>query len=286
MSRIVFAYDGSIHADWVGRYAIRLARESEAGLEVLHVEDDALAAPVVESRFAHLRQVAEAQGVEVSLGQLSGRAGTGVAAALDAEVPAGSGRIIVSGLRARRSRRGLLGGTVSEQLLRFGRHDVLAIRVVSPSLLGHARHILFALSQNPLAASRAAPFLRLFAPGLTRLSLLTVVSPRLGRLSSPTGGDLRSLRARGMDHLLRVEAQLRGALAPFEIPFDPHVTVSWDWSTEITRYAGRARAELVLLGATERTLARRVVFGSPLERALHDAVCDTAIFRRAQGAVP
>lgn len=286
MSRIVFAYDGSIHADWVGRYAIRLARESEAGLEVLHVDDGVLTAAVVESRFAHLRAVAAALGVEVSLSQLPGSAAGGVARALDAAVPADTGRILVSGLRVRRSRRGLLRGTVSEQLLRYGHHDVLAIRVVSPSLLGHARHVLFSLSQNPYAANRAALFLRLFAPELTRLSLLTVMSPRLGRLSSPTGDDLRMLRARGMDHLLRVEAQLRGALAPFEIPFDPHVAVSWNWSTEITRAAGRARAELVLVGATERTLARRFAFGSPLERVLDDAVCDIAIFRRAQGAVP
>lgn len=283
MSAIVFAYDGSIHGDWVARYAIRLARASEAGLEVVHVDDGAWSDAVIESRLAHLGEVAGAHGVEVSMRSLGARTTTsGVAAALEDAVPTGAGRILLSGLRVRDSGRGLLRGTVSDQLLRSGRHDVLAIRVVSPGLLGHARHLLFSLSQNPRAAERAVPFLRLLAPELTRLSLLTVMSPRLGRLSSPTTGDLRSLRARGADHLRGVEARLRGALSPLEIACDPHVSVSWDWSTEITRFAARARAELVLVGSTERTLASRFVFGNPLERVLHDAVCDVAIFRRAR----
>lgn len=285
MSALVLAYDGSIHGDWVGRYAIHLARVSGLDLEVVHVDDGALTPDALELRIAHLREVAMASGVDLSLRQLPGTTAD-VATVLDATIPAGNRRIVVSGLRARKSRRGLLRGTVSEQLLRSGRHDVLAIRVVSPSLLGHARHILFCLSQNPRSASRAAPILRLFAPELARLSLLTVVSPPLGQLSSPTGGDLRSLRARGMDSLHRAEAELRSALAPFEIPCDPHVVVSSDWPSEVIRHAGRARAELVILGSTERTLTRQMVFGNPLERVLHDAVCDVAIFQRSRATMP
>ncbi len=286
MSTIVFAYDGSTHGDWVARYAIRLARASEAGLEVVHVDDGATADALIESRLVHLREVAAALGVEVSLRSLPAPTTGGVARLLDAAVPTGAGRIIVSGLRARKSSRGLLRGTVSDQLLRFGNHDVLAIRVVSPALLGHARHILLSLSQNPRAADRAGQFLRLFAPELTHLSLLTVMSPRLGRLSSPTSGDLRSLRARGTYYLRSVEARLRGALSPLELAFDPHGAVSSDWSTEITRYAARARAELMLVGSTDRTLAGQWVFGNPLERVLRDAVCDVAIFRRKKRALP
>lgn len=285
MGGIVLGYDGSLHAEWVGRYAVRLARASGMGLEVVHVDDGTLSEGALESRFAHLREVADASGVEVSLRYLSGSRAD-VAAVLDAEIPTDPGRILVAGLRGRKSRRGLLHGTVAEKLLRSTRHDVLAIRIVSPSLLGHARHILFALSQAPHVASRAAPYLHLFAPELTRLSLLTVVSPPLGRLSRPTGSDLRVLHARGLDCLQQAEDELRAALVPFEIPCDSHVSMSGDWPAEITRFAGAARAELVLVGATERTLTRQVVFGNPLERVLADAVCDVAIFRRAWAVRP
>jgi nucleotide-binding universal stress UspA family protein len=285
MSGIVLAYDGSTHGDWVGLYAIRLARASGLGLEVAHVDDGVLGEAALESRLAHLREVAAASAVDFSVRHLAGSPRS-VARVLDAAVPAARGHIIVSGLRRHESGRGLLHGTVSDKLLRLRHHDVLAIRVVSPGLLGHARHILWSLSEHPHGASRAAPFLRGFAPELTRLSLLTVLSPRLGRLSSPTGDDLRSLRTRGMDYLLGVEAQLRGVLAPFEIPVDPHVAVSWDWPAEITRHAGRVEAELVLVGSTERTLARQSVFGNPLEKVLHDAVCDVAIFGRMRKEAP
>lgn len=281
MSAIVFAFDGSVHGHWVGRYAVRLARASGTGLDVVHVDDGTLTAGALEARVAALREVAAGSGVEVSLRQVP-RSTPDVARVLDAAVPAGAGRIVVCGLRSRKSRRGLLRGTVSERLLRSAHHDVLAIRVVSPSLLGHARHVLFSLSQNPRSASRAAPFLRLLAPELTRLSLLTILSPRLGPLSKPTAEDLRALRARGVDFLSRVQAELRGALARFEIPVDPQVSVSGDWPSEIIRQAARAKAELVLMGSTERTLASRFVFGNPLERVLRDAVCDVAIFRRSR----
>lgn len=280
MATIVFAYDGSIHGDWVGRYAIRLARAAGSGLEVIHVDDGSLSPGTLESRLVHLREVAVASGVEVGLREIP-RTRAGVAHALDTAVPRDPGRIVVAGLRARKGPRGLLHDTVSEQLLRSTRHDVLAIRVVSPSLLGHPRHALFCLSESPYAVQRAGPFLALLAPELTRLSLLTVVSPWLGRLARPTGDDLRALRAAGWAIVHRAEAELRGALAPFDVPFDPHVSVSADWADEITREAGRTRAELVVVGATDHSLTRRRVLGNPLERVLEAAVCDVAIFRRA-----
>jgi len=283
LSQIVLAYDGSIHGDWVGRYAIRLARAAESSLEVVHVDDGALGPAAIESRLGHLREVATTAGVDVSLRHVPCRSAD-VAGALDAAIPPGEGHVLVAGLRARRSTRGLLHGTVSERLLRLTHHDVLAIRVVSPSLLGHPRHVLFCLSENRHSVDRAAPFLRLFASELTRLSLLTVVSPRLGALARPTGSDLRALRAAGWDVLDRAEAALRGVLAPFEVPFDPHVTVSGDWADEITREASRTKAELVLMGSTEHTLTSRFFAGNPLERVLDDAVCDVAIFRRARNA--
>jgi nucleotide-binding universal stress UspA family protein len=281
MSEVVLAYDGSIHADWVARYAIRLARAAGAGLEVLHVDDGALTASAVDERLAHIVEIGSASGVDVS-GRHVPLTATGVAGAIDAAVPRNEGHIVVTGLRARRSSRGLLRGTVSERLLRSMHHDVLAIRVVSPALLGHPRHLLFCLSENPHSVDRAAPFVRLLAPELTRLSLLTVVSPRLGALSRPTHDDLRALRDRGWDVLGQAEARLRGVLAPFDIPFDPHVSVSEDWAGEITREAGRTRAELVLMGSTERSLASRLLAGNPHERVLDDAICDVAIFRRAR----
>lgn len=280
MTTTVFAYDGSTHGDWVARYAVRLARGRTGGLLVLHVDDGATQSARVDARLQHLREIAEASGVpfqarHVPLGDRT------VPRALEAELSDHSGGLLVTGLRVKESGRGLLRGTVSEHLLRSPWYDVLAVRVVSPGLLGHAQHVLFAVSQNPASAKRCAPFLKALAPEMTRLSLLTVLSPLGGRFSRPTGAELGSLEAEGSAHLRRCVADLRGALAPFTFPVDSLSSVSPDWPAEVIRHAGQVKAQLLLVGATERPLPERLIFGSPLERVLRDTVCDVAIFRRA-----
>jgi len=89
--------------------------------------------------------------------------------------------------------------------------------------------------------------------------------PRFGQLSRLTAADLRALHARGVDYLNRVEAELRGPLTPFEIPVGPHVSVGSDWATEITRQAGRARAELVLAQAQSQLLRGLALRQPPLD---------------------
>jgi len=280
--RIFLAYDGSLHGDWIARYAIRLARCCDGVLEVLHVEDGASRLQDLEARIRPLQELGAATGVSVSVRGLPPK-GADVAEALMDAVPSGPDAMLLTGLRARASQRGLLHTTVSERLLRMGRQDVLALRVVSPYLLGHARHVLWAVSQNPFSVQGVEPFLQVLAPELTKISLLTVMSPRLGRRFHPTASDLELMRVCGMDFLHRLEARLRSALGPLNLPVDPHVEIATDWASEITRHAGRARAELVLVGATERTLTRQFVFGNPLERVLKQAVCDVGIFRRSFG---
>jgi nucleotide-binding universal stress UspA family protein len=43
--------------------------------------------------------------------------------------------------------------------------------------------------------------------------------------------------------------------------------------------ASRLKSQLLLLGASERSLAHRVVHGQVLERILRDAPCDVGIYR-------
>ena len=180
MSATVFAYDGSTHGDWVGRYAIRLAHAFSHGLRVVHV-DEGRTKREIDERLRPLQELAAACGVPVQVQHVP-RVGRSVASVLDETVPDEPQGIVVTGLRARESGRGLLTGTISERLLRSARHNVLAVRVVSPGLLGHAQHVMYAMSQNPRSARRSALFLRALAPEMTRLSLLTVFPPFLGRV--------------------------------------------------------------------------------------------------------
>lgn len=283
MYQITLAFDGSAHAAWVGHYAIRLAAAAGTPLRIIHIDDGSPSGREVSSGLRHLRGFAEGIGLDTVVEEIAGTS-AGVAAALEGAVPADDEQIIVAGLRATERGRGLLAGTVSESLLRTQTHNVLAIRAVSPGLLGHPRHLLYALSSNPRGARRAALFVGLLGAGLDRLSLLTVVAPRFGGLSHPTPDELAALRARGAAHLDRALARLRRVLPPEGPLVDPCVAVAADWPAQIVRHVGRVGAELVLVGSTERTLPQRVVLGNPLERLLRDTLCDVAIFRRARGA--
>ena len=61
---LYFAYDGSIHGDWVARYAMRMAsRLPDPGLQVLHVEDGKLSKADLKKRLARL----EAASAELAL---------------------------------------------------------------------------------------------------------------------------------------------------------------------------------------------------------------------------
>lgn len=277
MTDIVLAHDGSSHCGWVGRYAVHIATHTKGRLWLLHVDEVDDDRDRLDEGVEHLLQVAARANVEAE--RVHVPKGRDVSASITAFMGQHPNALLVLGLRAREDGRGLLSGTVSESLLHHAPHDVLAIRVTSPGQLGDAKHVLYALSQNPDSARKGREFLRMLAP--ERVSLLTVVQPILGRLASPTGEDLRDLHAVGTSFLAGVQTQLRQSLG--DTPIDATVRVAADWTGEVLRHAGRVDPQLLLLGATERSLPRRIVFGNPLERVLHDATCDVAVFRLGHG---
>ncbi len=277
MTDIVLAHDGSTHCGWVGRYAVHLAQNSGGRLLCLHIDEETDDKGVLDEGIGHLLDIAARAGVPASC--VHEPCARGVAETITAFMRTLPGALLVLGLRAREDGRGLLAGTISETLLDHADHDVLAIRVTAPGLLGDAKHILYALSQNPNSARKGRQLLRLFAP--RRVSLLTVVQPVLGHLANPTTADMKRLWSIGSTFLSGVHEQLRETLP--ETILETTVRVAADWTGETLRHASRVDAHLLLVGATERSLPRRLVFGTPLERLLHDAACDVAVFRLGKG---
>lgn len=73
--------------------------------------------------------------------------------------------------------------------------------------------------------------------------------------------------------------QLRAGLAPHRFGLDSGVVVSDDTPREILLSAARHRSRLVCLGASRRTLPRRLLQGSLIEAVLRDAPSDVAVYR-------
>ncbi len=52
-----------------------------------------------------------------------------------------------------------------------------------------------------------------------------------------------------------------------------------DWPHQVLVEASRLKAQMLLLGASERSLAHRVFHGQALERILRETPCDVGIYR-------
>jgi nucleotide-binding universal stress UspA family protein len=123
------------------------------------------------------------------------------------------------------------------------------------------------------------PILSLLAPELTHIDLLHVERVTSTRLHRLTHEQSVRLRQAGVGLCGEVERELLEALHSYGVLIDSHVVVSDDVAKEIVIHAGKLRSRLIYMGASERSLPRRLASASPLERVLHDAPCDVALYR-------
>lgn len=275
---IYLAYDGSINADWLSRYAIRMAAALEhRQLVVVHIHDGSAGDSPLETRFAAIAAECAAHGIE--LRRLIEPLGRGVAAGLLAAIPPGPDSFCLCGARIAPRGRGFLAGTVSEQLLRAGRFNVMAIRVVSPGLLGRPTNLLFPLAGHPRGFAAAMPFLRLLTPSLSRLHLFRVMEMNPFRFRYISAGAARKKLTEGLEYLKGVSREIRAEIAAGGWQLDRHAVLSDDWAKEILIEAGRVHASMILLGATERNLPSRLFYGNRLEQILRHTPCDAGIYR-------
>jgi nucleotide-binding universal stress UspA family protein len=187
--------------------------------------------------------------------------------------------MLIAGTRNRPRNLTFLAGTVSARLLAADRCSVVAIRVVHPGVLGQPGRVLLPVAGHPRGARYALPLLRLLGPDLRELHLLLVRElsrPRFRLLRPATA---RRLLDEGQDFVDRVEDEVRAALAPHASVLDASVVVSDDAPKEILVFAGKLRSRLICLGASERSLPRRLAYGDPIEQVLRDAPCDVAVYR-------
>lgn len=275
---VFLAYDGSLNGDWIGRYAVSLAvGTSSRTLNVLHVEDANVSGPPLHQRLERLETLAHRFAVAVQFHILAMH--DGVFGGLDAHLPKGPEVLVVCGARASAGRRGVLSGTISEQLLRGGGYNVLAIRVLQPGLLGVPRRVLLPLSTND-DAKDAVPFLKPMMPALERLDLLRCVELPRRRYANLTEADAADIRHRAQATVDAAEdAVIAGTgLAPETI--DCHVRVTDDWAKQTAIEAGRYRTGLILAGLPSLSPAP-LTFAHPMEELMRNAPTDVAAYRSA-----
>jgi nucleotide-binding universal stress UspA family protein len=125
----------------------------------------------------------------------------------------------------------------------------------------------------------ALPVLRHFAPDIARLHVLFVRRVNSVRFRLLSHEDAERMRAPGQVYCSRVERELADELGIGAAIMDANVVVSDDVPKEIALYASKVKSRLTFLGASERTLAQRMLYGNPIEQVLRDTTCDVAIYR-------
>jgi len=277
--RIVLAYDGSINADWVSRYAIQMAAILPSRqLILIHILDGTFTREKIAGKFTTIAGECDSNGIACQ--HLILEKNGDVYATLLRIIPSGDQSYCLCGARIAPRGRGFLAGTISERLLRAGAFNVMAIRVVRPGLLGCPRTLLFPLAGHPRGFQAAMPFLQMLASSVKRVHLLRVmtVNPFHFRYISATTA--KEKVAEGYRYLGRVAAEIREQTTGSHWHFDHHVVLSDDWAKETSIQAGKLNADMVLLGASERGLSHRFFHGNRIERILSSTACDVGIYRK------
>ncbi len=276
---IYLAYDGSINADWVARYALAMAHHAaNRPLCIIHVEDGVYSREGIAAKITAIEEEARPLGVDIR--RLLVPLVEDVTTSLLAKIPHSPKSLCVCGARITSRDRGFLAGTISERLLRRRLFDVMAIRVVKPGLLGAPRDLLFPLSGHPRGFQAAMSFFRLLAPQVDRIHLLRVMEAGSFWFQYMSADKARALRSRGMNYLNAILDDVRGQLVGTGIHVDGKVVLSDDWVKEILIQASKLKTQLIIMGSSDRNLPSRYFYGNKIEQILRETPCDVGIYRK------
>jgi len=275
---IILAHDGSLYGDWIARYALRFAAtEADRKLLLLHVIDARIDAAIAQTRFTRLAQ--DCTAAEVIFHQEILHPNPTVHRALRQAVPHDPAALLVCGTRGKPRRQAFLTGSIAAQLLRMHQCPVLALRVVQPGLLGLPHRLLLPLAGHMDSFNRIWPILQRLAPQLYQVYLLRTVPG--SDFAQAQRSPLRQARLRldGEQYLDRIGAELTGRVAGSSFTIDRRVLIGGNWAHQVLIEASRLKSQMLLLGASERSLAHRVLHGRHLEQVLCEASCDVGIYR-------
>ncbi|MDH5524259.1 MAG: universal stress protein [Desulfobulbaceae bacterium] len=275
---IYLAYDGSINADWVSRYAIHMAANAASRKIVLiHILDGNYSVEKINAKIQLLEDECLAEGVELvrDIRPVT----KSVYFSLLTAIPAGSENLCICGARISSRGKGFLAGTISEKLLRRKHFNVLAIRVVKPGLLGLPRQVFFPLSGHPRGLKGVMALFQLMVPQIEKVHLLRVMSVSSYWFQYMPEAKIKKMRLIGGAYLKEVLKEIRQQLDGAATHIDGTVILSDDWAKEILIQASHVQAQMIIMGASDRNLPSRFFYGNKIEQILRRTPCDVGIYR-------
>tara|TARA_R110000787_G_scaffold211281_3_gene321135 strand:+ start:81280 stop:82119 length:840 start_codon:yes stop_codon:yes gene_type:complete len=276
--KVLFAYDGSINGDWVAKYAIRLAANSETRtLTVVSVQKNTPPPRYLTEKINRITSIAADRKVTLDVKLINAKSVfEGVISAL--EDPAGT--LIVCSVRTRGNARGYLYETAAFQLMKHPELNTVAFRIVQPGILGSPHNILLPVAGRPSGIAGGVSLLHQMGSTVRQCRVLHAVSVSPRHYLRLTATEMTNLRLHGESLVAAVGRHLSQQLNNPSIRIDTAVRVSEDWVREVIVDACSYKSDLIIVeaaGASLRTALRR---DDPIERLLHETPCDIAIHRR------
>ncbi len=276
---IYLAYDGSINADWVARYALNMAANGQdLQIILIHILDDIYSPDKITKKIKAIEAESAVREIKMTSRLLPLR--KNVFYSLLQAIPAGGESLCVCGARIFSRNKGFLAGTISEKLLRCKQFNAMAIRVVKPGILGSPSELLFPLSGHPRGFQAAMSFFMLLAPEVERLHLLRIMLVSSLWFQYMPANIVQSLKTKGYSYVNGVLKEIRQQLGENKIYLDAKVVLSDDWAKEILIHASKSRAQMILMGASDRNLPSRYFYGNKIEQILRRSPCDVGIYRK------
>ena len=275
---IILAHDGSLYSDWVARYALNFAAsETDRKLLAIHVLDGKTSPELVKTKFSQLETACRNRDIDFIQQLLP--LDNGVYRSLRHAIPHAPDALLVCGTRIKAKKRAFLRGSVAEQLLRCHQCPVLALRVVQPGLLGGPLHLLMPLAGHVTGFARVWPIFQRLSENLQRVHLFRSLHVHHLRHAHLSPARQRQLLSAGETYLEKIFAEMTASLPEQRFYVERQVMISSDWPNAVLMQASRLKAQMILLGVSERNLAHRTFYGVGIERVLRETPCDVGIYR-------
>jgi nucleotide-binding universal stress UspA family protein len=273
------AYDASLGADWVSRYGIRLAANSEdKTLRLVHVLDGLLTTDILNDKINAIEKECNSNKIKLQTEILPMR--KNVVSTLQTFFSRNSSEFILCGTRMLNSARGYLFGTVSERLLENRALRVLAIRVFQPGNSGLVSDMLMPVSERFTDQSNGLFFLEKFSPQLKSLHLLHISKINTLWFRYLSQNRAAKLKLAAHEYLKEVQRVIENHLSLQATHCDSRALLSDDTAKEIIIQSNKLKSDIVLLGTSTRSLPYRFFYGNLLEQILRQSACDIALYNK------
>ena len=271
-NKILAAVDGGFTAESAAKYAILIAEQCNAKLDVIFViTKDLDEKDVTSGRLSVERLVkyAISRGIEADGQIMHGP----VVETIKSIVETNNIDLVVSSTRHKDSKRRYFVRSISQKLMRSLTCSMIVVKVTRPGKTLHIQKILVPVMIGSYHADERAYLIsKLYSKA--RIRVLRV--EKTSRVSSLLTTHDEKLRLRSIGRELM--QPLAKELSNYDIPADIHVDFAPNYAEAVLINAASGHFDLIIMGATKWDTIRQIVQGNPVEKILRKTSCDVIIW--------